>query len=78
MQFRVQSFHHPRELLLSRGQQCIVYLVTPQVVMRRGLPIRQPTYLFCWSSPSRLKPAAVWSALLKRFQVARGEFNSLG
>jgi cyanophycin synthetase len=62
----IHIFSHPREPLLDKSVQSVIYLVTPQLVMMKGLPGAIHPVLVSLDSSQALSPKIVWSPFLRQ------------
>ena len=62
---QVQSFQHPRELMIDKSIRSIVFLTTYEQVLSRGLPVPTHKCLRVVSLGRRPEPEEAWGAFLR-------------
>jgi D-alanine-D-alanine ligase-like ATP-grasp enzyme len=65
-----QSFQHPRELMIDKSIQSVVYLMTHDQVLSRGLPVPARQGLRVVSLGTRPEPEEAWAAFLGEYAGA--------
>jgi cyanophycin synthetase len=59
-----QSFQHPREVLIDKSIRSVVFLMTHDLVMSRGLPVANRQGVSVLSFGTRPQPEKAWAAFL--------------
>jgi cyanophycin synthetase len=59
-----QSFQHPRELLIDKSIRSVIFLMTHDLVMSRGLPVANRQGVSVLSIGRRPQPEKAWAAFL--------------
>ena len=62
----IHIYKHPREAMLHKTTECVIYLTTPARVMSQGLPSALPSKILAWTNQGDFEQANLWKEFLGR------------